>query len=335
MHTIDRVVSSLDDYVHYVTSDLEGSWLFRGHGSSEWRLMPSIDRLNLGGVSCRVVERAMLHEFKQRARPFLEQEPEDDWEWLALAQHHGLHTRLLDWTTNPLVALFFAIDSTSAAGDSCVWCYNDQGSECEKNPFNIQEVVVYEPPHISNRITPQSGLFTTHPPLFPRQGRSDPWRGPLVRVEIPATLRQRIRSDLARLGVHSASLFPGLDGIARFLCTDWRPASKHFSKLFTLSSSDYEPTYNSTFARSKRTGLVGFVTSFSLSDTGFVENIHVLWRSSADPVDHRETSNHYMILRSFKNSGTVTLGEVEVGDLRAAEAWLRASPYRLEADALK
>ena len=63
-------------------------------------------------------ERAILRDFKRTAIPFLAMQPENEWEWLALAQHHGLPTRLLDWTTNPLVAAYFACSDSSEGEDS-------------------------------------------------------------------------------------------------------------------------------------------------------------------------------------------------------------------------
>ena len=64
----------------------------------------------------------MFDEFKRRGVAVLPSRPSDDWEFLAVARHHGLPTRLLDWTENPLAALFFALEEPSS-GDSAVWCY--------------------------------------------------------------------------------------------------------------------------------------------------------------------------------------------------------------------
>lgn len=60
----------------------------------------------------------MLDAFKRRARPYIDQIPQNDFEWMFVAQHHGLPTRLLDWSTSPLVALYFAVaNAPTCTGD--------------------------------------------------------------------------------------------------------------------------------------------------------------------------------------------------------------------------
>ncbi|MDX2371082.1 MAG: FRG domain-containing protein [Colwellia sp.] len=93
---------------------------FRGQSDVEWDLVPSIARIrnpkNAGEMYLRDwegVERFLIEEFTKKAAPFMDFTPKNKWELLVHAQHHGLPTRLLDWTTNPLKALFFAVEDSS------------------------------------------------------------------------------------------------------------------------------------------------------------------------------------------------------------------------------
>ncbi|MBD8706030.1 FRG domain-containing protein [Pseudomonas sp. CFBP 13711] len=85
----------------------------------------SVVRISSGGIYSGPDSERMLQEFKQLARPFLEQQPLNDFEWMFIAQHHGLPTRLLDWSTNALVALFFAAQGAPARKGNGI-------AECER-----------------------------------------------------------------------------------------------------------------------------------------------------------------------------------------------------------
>ena len=82
-------------------------WVFRGQFDAAWDPSPQIDRMEFQAYRDRYKwtrdrhERWLLEEFKKGARPHALLPPQDQWEWLALAQHHGLATRMLDWTSNP------------------------------------------------------------------------------------------------------------------------------------------------------------------------------------------------------------------------------------------
>jgi hypothetical protein len=154
----------------------------------------------------------MLRKFKEAVRLMLPIEPRDDWEWLALAQHHGLLTRLLDWTRNPMVALYFAVEKAHD-GDSAVWCIRPKATydTAENAPWEIEKVWTVYLPHVSPRIGVQKGVFTAHPfPELPPER----WGIPVEKVIIAGEARVEIRGQLRAFGVDRASLFPDFDGIA-------------------------------------------------------------------------------------------------------------------------
>lgn len=217
-------LNSFLDQVMGKRQDPEDEWIFRGQREFDWDLIPKIDRTEFKNY--RVFrapiwrrekhERRLLIDFQKGARPHVAVDPTNWWEWLAIAQHHGLGTRLLDWTANPLAALFFAVESQESHGDSAVWCYHHEGkswmSEENRDPFQIREVTSFWPPHVTPRITVQAGCFTAHPE--PPAPDDDHWRGDRVRIRITKGARHNLRRALAKVGVTKAALFPDLEGIA-------------------------------------------------------------------------------------------------------------------------
>jgi len=131
------------------------------------RLIPSIGRRTYkqrGKAGFASYETRIFRLFKDMALPYLRAVPSTDLEWLALAQHHSLPTRLLDWTYNPLVAVFFAV-AEPPEDSSAVFAYRmiqtiDANSGID--PFSITKVYKFRPPHFDERIRVQQSVFTLH-----------------------------------------------------------------------------------------------------------------------------------------------------------------------------
>ena len=121
----------------------ERNVLFRGHTNCSWLLEPKIARLKLRNrFRLPGAESELLRDFKRQALQYLARDLQNDWDWLALAQHHGLPTRLLDWTTNALVALWFAVEQPPEEdANGAVWMFygkpDDYADEKKnKNPLH-------------------------------------------------------------------------------------------------------------------------------------------------------------------------------------------------------
>jgi hypothetical protein len=216
MKTTKKEIENLSNYIDYISNELvpEKEWIFRGHENSQFSLKPSIARIEPRESTIPKMETTILLEFKRRYLRLFN----DDWELLAFAQHHGLPTRLLDWTQNPLVAMFFAVDKPSKSKMSVVWAYRYKHVAMkEVAPFSIKEIHVFHPTHVTERITTQQGCFTVHPPPFYDMRRVQRTDEELLKFTINKKYRDQIKKDLDRLGVNYASLFPDLDGLCKYL----------------------------------------------------------------------------------------------------------------------
>ncbi len=241
-------------------------FVFRGEPSSALRLRTSLQRL---GQFAGSIEPHLLRNFRKFAPPG-DAFGESLWNWVALAQHHGLPTRLLDWTFSPYVALHFATnvrsfeslvgsaDGGREDSDSVVWCVDFRRLHRDVPPRLRREldrekadlftsdmldaaapgladlsrlagsrrpfVVFFDPPSLDQRLTNQFALFSflSDPDaelleLLERRPEA------VRKVVIPASLRTEVRDKLDQANVTERVLFPGLDGLARWLARYYTP----------------------------------------------------------------------------------------------------------------
>lgn len=223
------------------------SFAFRGLANKSWKLETSLQRL---GGEYNALEGSLLRSFGKYAEPGTL--PSNNW-WarLAIAQHHGLPTRLLDWTSSPQVALHFATAELEHYDkDGVIWCV-DVGASHQYLHKNLGEILIkeyaylfsvemlestsslkwfdsygevsefvlfFEPPSLDGRIVNQKAILSIMPNskwVLSDYLTKNPWLS--QRIIIPKELKWEVRDKLDQDNITERSLFPGLDGLTRWL----------------------------------------------------------------------------------------------------------------------
>ena len=245
-------ITNWADFKSHVNDRNMPSWIYRGQADSSWPVLSSISRyyrdFNVHEKSWEFQEKRVLRIFKRKAHHFLNHLPddEDSYEWLALMQHFGTPTRLIDFTFSPYVAAYFALSSST--NDCAVWALFPPVFDTEKEielldseiinpkdlslriPGNYEEyllpgsktfVLQGEPERMNQRLIAQAGTFiipsVLNKPIEDILLNYPDGISGIKKFILKKSIRDEAMLDLYRSNITEATLFPGIDGMAKSL----------------------------------------------------------------------------------------------------------------------
>jgi hypothetical protein len=267
-------IRNIESYINFcMRLRNQGFWSFRGQRNKDWNLGPHIfdgkDKIEFDKLDDLRKEEKYLKQIKKNIEIFKRyfsesselnqlQSNSSEWNWYFYAQHYGLKTNLLDWTSNPLVALYFAVENIMTPTefqDKCgvVWALQvpERRFKTPDNsihPENLDEWAIINPPPLSPlvpRLVRQSGKFTIHP--YPINiNDSLKTSDKLIKIVLgdkenesfnPANI---IRTQLGIMNIHHASLFPESENVTKYLNKQWKFISTN--EMIGSINIDYLPS---------------------------------------------------------------------------------------------
>jgi hypothetical protein len=239
---------SWEDYKK-ITGEFSENWVFRGQLNTDWILRNALERTRFINYY-HGIEKVFLTEFKRGARNYLNRDelPEHTIEWLALMQHHGAPTRLVDFSKSPFISAYFAFEQCNEEVDKvAIWAINIHvirtaayniikekfGEDLVGNKNFINESVFekifeldelslifpVEPFKMNRRYSIQQSIFVStgnskQPFMEQVEFLGDDIKKAMIRIEIPTGDKKSVIRDLIKMNINRASLFPDLDGYA-------------------------------------------------------------------------------------------------------------------------